>query len=140
MNSPPREVAAVFSRYEADFVDKYEAELSVVQRRAMQAITRCDDCGHEQIAYNSCRNRHCPQCPAQARARWLEAHAADLLPIPYFRFVFTLPEQLRPLTLQTGMDSCSARPGRRCATWRRTRSTSAPGSARVSCSTQGNRT
>jgi Zn finger protein HypA/HybF involved in hydrogenase expression len=112
MSPPQLEVAEVFRRYEADFADKYGAMLSVAQRRAMQAIIRCrtrelgghrwrcDDCGHERIAYNSCRNRHCPKCQAQARARWLDARAADLLSVPYFHVVFTLPEQLGPLALQ----------------------------------------
>ena len=112
MNASRLEVAEVFRRYEADFTDKYGALLSVAQRRAMQAIMRCrtrelgghrwrcDDCGHERIAYNSCRNRHCPKCQAQARAQWLAARAADLLPVPYFHVVFTLPEQLGPLALQ----------------------------------------
>ena len=57
------------------------------------------ECGHRQIAYNSCCNRHCPTCQATAAARWLEAHAADLLPVPYFHLVFTLPNVLDPLAL-----------------------------------------
>jgi hypothetical protein len=60
----------------------------------------CDRCGHERIAYNSCRNRHCPKCQAAARAEWLDARAADLLPVPYFHVVFTLPEEFGPLALQ----------------------------------------
>jgi hypothetical protein len=59
----------------------------------------CPECGHQQIAYNSCGNRHCPTCQATAAARWLEAHAADLLPVPYFHLVFTLPDVLDPIAL-----------------------------------------
>jgi hypothetical protein len=61
---------------------------------------QCDDCGHQRIQYNSCRNRHCPKCQALARAKWLESRQAELLPIPYFHVVFTLPEQIRHLALQ----------------------------------------
>ena len=60
----------------------------------------CDQCGHERIAYNSCRNRHCPKCQATARAAWLESRAADLLPVPYFHVVFTLPNEFGSLALQ----------------------------------------
>lgn len=62
-------------------------------------LTRCTDCGHELIAYNSCRNRHCPTCQAGARAQWLADRAAELLPVPYFHVVFTLPASLGPLAL-----------------------------------------
>lgn len=112
MNTPRLEVAEVFGKYGVKFLAVRGVTLSIAQRRAMQAIVkcrtralgghrwRCDDCGHERIAYNSCRNRHCPKCQAQARAQWLNARAADLLPVPYFHVVFTLPEQLGPLALQ----------------------------------------
>ncbi len=55
-------------------------------------IERCGDCGHSQIAYNSCRNRHCPKCQTGAAREWLEARRADLLPVEYFHVVFTLPQ------------------------------------------------
>lgn len=112
MNSPRLEMAEVLRRYGARFLAARGATLSVAQRKAMRAITDCQtsvlgghrwlcsDCGHERIAYNSCRNRHCPKCQASARAKWLDARAADLLPVPYFHVVFTLPEQLGPLALQ----------------------------------------
>jgi hypothetical protein len=61
---------------------------------------QCSDCGHELISYNSCRNRHCPKCQGRARACWLAARAAELLPVPYFHVVFTLPAGLRALVLQ----------------------------------------
>jgi hypothetical protein len=63
-------------------------------------VEQCDTCGHQRIAYNSCRNRHCPKCQSLAKARWLEARLADLLPVEYFHVVFTLPEQLASLALQ----------------------------------------
>jgi hypothetical protein len=54
-------------------------------------VLRCEGCGHDQTAYNSCRNRHCPKCQASAARRWLEAGQADLLPVDYYHVVFTLP-------------------------------------------------
>ena len=63
-------------------------------------VEECDRCGHQQIAYNSCRNRHCPKCQATAAAQWLEAREAELLPVEYFHVVFTLPAALGPIALQ----------------------------------------
>ncbi len=63
-------------------------------------VERCSDCDHQRIAYNSCRNRHCPKCQAGARAKWMEARASELLPVPYFHIVFTMPSELAPLALQ----------------------------------------
>jgi hypothetical protein len=60
---------------------------------------RCDICGVERNAYNSCRNRHCPKCQSLAKAKWLEARSAELLPVGYFHAVFTLPHTLNPLIL-----------------------------------------
>jgi hypothetical protein len=60
---------------------------------------RCAHCGFERLAYNSCRNRHCPKCQALVKAQWLEARQAELLPVPYFHNVFTLPHQLNSLIL-----------------------------------------
>ena len=83
--------------------------LATVQTLALRAIAACrtallggrretcDHCGATRITYNSCRNRHCSACQSQASARWLEARCADLLPIPYFHVVFTLPHALNPL-------------------------------------------
>jgi hypothetical protein len=59
----------------------------------------CAQCGFERYAYNSCRNRHCPKCQSLAKAQWLEQRQAELLPVPYFHNVFTLPHQLNPLIL-----------------------------------------
>lgn len=62
-------------------------------------LQQCDSCGHQQPAYNSCRNRHCPKCGSLAQAQWLEDRKADLLPVAYFHLVFTLPHELNPLLL-----------------------------------------
>jgi len=62
-------------------------------------IEKCDACGFEQHAYNSCRNRHCPKCQCLTKARWVEDRKAELLPMPYFHNVFTLPHELNPVAL-----------------------------------------
>jgi hypothetical protein len=62
-------------------------------------LDQCDRCGHRRAVYHSCRNRHCPKCQLLAQEDWLAARRADLLPIPYFHVVFTLPDELRPLAL-----------------------------------------
>jgi hypothetical protein len=61
---------------------------------------KCDACGYFQISYNSCRNRHCPKCQNLDKERWVEARKKDVLPTHYFHAVFTLPENLRPLSLR----------------------------------------
>jgi putative transposase/transposase-like zinc-binding protein len=63
-------------------------------------VDACDDCGHQTISYNSCRNRHCPKCQGRAAAEWLDAQRKILLPVPYAHVVFTLPDLLAPLALQ----------------------------------------
>ena len=63
-------------------------------------IDACTRCGHRAISYNSCRNRHCPKCQANARDRWLQARRQELLPTRYLHVVFTLPHELAPLALQ----------------------------------------
>lgn len=104
------EVADVFRQYGETYLALYGA--SREQRRVLQAVQNCrtaalgghieqwDQCGHQKISYNSCRNRHCPKCQGSTRARWLDARAAELLPTPYFHVVFTLPDVLGPLALQ----------------------------------------
>jgi hypothetical protein len=106
------EVADVFRDGEKPFRARYGKTLSIAQHRVFNAIVRCrtaalgghirqcDDCGHQQIQYNSCRNRHCPKCQAMARANWLDKREGELLPIPYFHIVFTLPHELAHLALQ----------------------------------------
>ena len=63
-------------------------------------VERCEDCGHSRIAYNSCRNRHCPKCQGAAAQDWLAAREADLLPVGYFHVVFTLPAEIAPIAYQ----------------------------------------
>lgn len=62
-------------------------------------IDSCDDCGNLSISYNSCRNRHCPKCQGEKRAAWIEARESELLPVPYFHVVFTLPSELNQLAM-----------------------------------------
>ena len=112
MTRPRLEVADVFRRHGDAFLDRYGGTLSSEQRRALRDIAacrtaalgghveECDQCGHQQIAYNSCRNRHCPKCQATAAAEWMEAREAELLPVEYFHVVFTLPAALGPIALQ----------------------------------------
>src|SRR5262245_48466225 len=63
-------------------------------------VERCQDCGHSRIAYNSCRNRHCPKCQGAAAKDWLAARETDLLPVGYFHVVFTLPAEIAPIAYQ----------------------------------------
>ena len=112
MTRPRLEVAEVFRDYGDAFLDRYGDTLSPEQRRVLSDIAacrtaalgghveECDQCGHQQIAYNSCRNRHCPKCQATAAAQWMEARKAELLPVEYFHVVFTLPAALGPIALQ----------------------------------------
>src|SRR5580658_3387039 len=111
MTRPRPTVAEVIRSCLDEFMEKYGPKLTSAQHRALEDLTACRtaalgghvleclECGHQQIAYNSCGSRHCPTCQATAAARWLEAHAADLLPVPYFHLVFTLPDVLDPLAL-----------------------------------------
>ena len=108
MTRPAVEVADVLQAQGDRFVAQHPW-LSVQQRTVLRAVTRCrtaalgghrdkcDTCGHRRRSYNSCRNRHCPKCQAQARARWLAARAQELLEVPYVHVVFTLPHALLPL-------------------------------------------
>jgi hypothetical protein len=111
MNGHRLEVADVFREHETEFFEQY-GKSSLDQCRAYEAIVacrtqmlgghieQCNACGYERIAYNSCRNRHCPKCQASARAKWSNARTEELLPIPYFHVVFTLPQELGPIALQ----------------------------------------
>ncbi len=63
-------------------------------------VARCEDCAHEVIAYNSCRNRHCPKCHGVAARRWLAEREAELLPVPYHHVVFTLPAAIGDIAHQ----------------------------------------
>jgi len=112
MPRPKLEVADIFRRHGEAWRTANAGHVSVAQRRVMKAIEicrtaalgghveRCEDCAHTTIAYNSCRNRHCPKCQWQAAQAWLEARKAELLPVPYFHVVFSLPAEIRPIAYQ----------------------------------------
>jgi hypothetical protein len=112
MDRPKLEVADVFRRYGEAYREQHGASMSTGQRRVMSAIEvcrtaalgghmeRCDECGHERNAFNSCRDRHCPKCQSLARAQWLEDRKAELLDVPYFHVVFTVPEEIAAIALQ----------------------------------------
>jgi Putative transposase/Transposase zinc-binding domain len=103
------EVADIVARYGPAYRTAYR--LPLAHRKVLRAIESCrtavlgghrEQCAHcdfERFAYNSCRNRHCPKCQSLAKAQWLEARQAELLPVPYFHNVFTLPHDLNALIL-----------------------------------------
>jgi hypothetical protein len=105
----PLEVADIFRTHGPAWRHAQAGHLSLGQLRVMSAIERCRSavlgghvlqcpaCDHTRIAYNSCRNRHCPKCQASAARRWLEARQADLLPVDYYHLVFTLPALIRDI-------------------------------------------
>jgi hypothetical protein len=106
---PQYELAQIIDRYGKDFIRAYSAN-GYVQRilRAIQIcrtsvlgghVDACDSCGHVKVSYNSCRNRHCPKCQNTQREAWIEARKQDLLPVPYFHVVFTVPDKLNGLFL-----------------------------------------
>jgi hypothetical protein len=106
------ELADIFRAHQEDFLARWNPVLSREQRRAFRDLRdcrtavlgghlhQCDRCGHRVILYNSCRNRHCPKCQATVRAKWLAQRETELLPVPYFHVVFTLPQQIGRLALQ----------------------------------------
>src|SRR5262245_18065758 len=106
---PLLEVADVIRSHGEAFLQKYGSTLTPTQKKALRDLAqcrtsalgghveRCLDCGAARIAYNSCRNRHCPKCQALSRARWLERESAYLLPVEYHHVVFTLPAELAEL-------------------------------------------
>jgi hypothetical protein len=112
MSRPTLEVADIIRASGSSFSERHSSHLALQHRKVMDAIVRCRTaalgghrdqclrCGHQAISYNSCRNRHCPKCQGNARAKWLAARSAELLPVPYFHVVFTLPHELSALVLQ----------------------------------------
>ena len=105
------EVADIFRRHGAAYREAHGGHLSRGHRRVMGAIEtcrsaalgghveQCNDCGRLRIAYNSCRNRHCPKCQGLARAQWLADRQSELLPVPYFHVVFTVPAPIAEIAL-----------------------------------------
>src|SRR5215471_4362689 len=112
MIRPPLEVADIVRTYGAALVKRHRRWMTGLHLKVLRAIAacrtaalgghieECDRCGQRAISYNSCLNRHCPKCQAAARQRWLEKRSAELLPVPYYHVVFTLPHLLAPLALQ----------------------------------------
>ena len=106
------EVADIFRAHGPALRQAQRGHLSLGQLKVMSAIEqcrsaalgghvlRCAGCGDDQVAYNSCRNRHCPKCQASAAQRWLQAREADLLPVDYYHVVFTLPAPISALAYQ----------------------------------------
>lgn len=111
MNRPAVEVADVLRAQGQRFLGRYRASFDFQQLKAFRALQNCrtaalgghldacPQCGFQAISYNSCRNRHCPKCQAQARERWLAAREQELLPTSYFHVVFTVPHELNLLAL-----------------------------------------
>jgi putative transposase/transposase-like zinc-binding protein len=111
---PKLEVADIFRRHGPAWRQANAGHVSLGQLKVMSAIENCrtaalgghvarcenDKCGHTQIAYNSCRNRHCPKCQGAAAREWLAAREAELLPVPYFHVVFSLPAQIADIAYQ----------------------------------------
>jgi hypothetical protein len=112
MPRPELEVADVLRDHGAAWRLANAGHVSLDQLKVMSAIercrtaalgghvARCEDCSHTLIAYNSCRNRHCPKCQGAAAKEWLAEREAELLPVPYFHVVYTLPAELRAIAYQ----------------------------------------
>ena len=112
MERPHIEVGDIIRAHGPSFREANAGHLSLGQLKVMSALERCrtaalgghvlscTECSHAHIAYNSCRNRHCPKCQAKAAKDWLAAREAELLPVPYFHVVFTMPSQLGRIAYQ----------------------------------------
>ena len=116
MPRPPLEVADIFRAYGPAWPRANAGHVSLDQLKVMSAIencrtaalgghvARCEKCAHTLIAYNSCRNRHCPKCQGLAAKQWLAEREAELLPVPYYHVVFTLPAAIEhPHRRETGL-------------------------------------
>ena len=112
MARPKLEVADIFRDHGAAWRNANAGHLSLGQLKVMSAIercrtaalgghvARCEDCDHTVIAFNSCRDRHCPKCQAAAARKWLADREAELLPVGYFHLVFTLPKSIADIAYQ----------------------------------------
>jgi hypothetical protein len=112
MARPRLEVADIFRSHGAAWRKANAGHVSLGQLKVMSAIEtcrtsalgghveRCEDCAHERVAYNSCRNRHCPKCQGAAARQWLAEREAELLPVPYYHVVFTLPAAIGAIAFQ----------------------------------------
>ena len=112
MSRPALEVADIFRGHGPAWRQANAGHVSLGQLKVMSAIencrtaalgghvARCEDCGYTTIAYNSCRNRHCPKCQGAVAKQWLAEREAELLPVPYFHVVFTLPAAIADIAYQ----------------------------------------
>src|ERR1700755_1444747 len=112
MVRPALEVADILHDHGSAWREANQGHVSLAQLKVMSAIercrtaalgghvARCEDCSYTQIAYNSCRNRHCPKCQGAAAKQWLAAREAELLPVPYYHVVFTLPAAIADVAYQ----------------------------------------
>jgi hypothetical protein len=112
MVRPPLEVAEIFRRHGPQWRERHRGHISLRQLKTMSAIEQCrsatlgghvlqcDDCAAAQVAYNSCRNRHCPKCQGSAARQWLADRQAELLPVEYYHVVFTLPARIGDIAFQ----------------------------------------
>jgi Transposase zinc-binding domain/Putative transposase len=112
MSCPALEVADIFRNFGAAWRTANTGHVGLAQLKVMSAIencrtaalgghvARCQDCAYTTIAYNSCRNRHCPKCQGAAAREWMAAREAELLPVPYFHVVFTLPSAIGDIAYQ----------------------------------------
>jgi hypothetical protein len=112
MRATGLEVADIFRQVGPAYRQDHADAISGGQRRVMRAIERCrtaalgghveqcDACGHQRVAFNSCRDRHCPKCQSLVRAQWLEDRQAELLPVEYFHVVFTVPQEIAAIAYQ----------------------------------------
>ncbi len=112
MSRPALEVAEIFRDYGPAWREANAGRLSLAQLKVMSAIercrsaalgghvTRCDACAHIEVAYNSCRNRHCPKCQGAVAKQWLAEREAELLPVAYFHVVFTVPTPIGDIAYQ----------------------------------------
>ena len=123
-------MAGIFRRAGPAFRERWEGRIDAARLKVMAAIEACrtavlgghmyacEGCGREHPLFNSCRNRHCPTCQGMAANRWSEARAAELLPVPYFHVVFTLPKETAAsasATAGSSSASCSRPWPRPCA-------------------------
>ncbi|MCP3995440.1 MAG: IS91 family transposase [bacterium] len=112
MARPPLEVADIIRAHRDDLVESRNGRIAAVERRVFDDIAacrtaacgghvqQCDQCSHLRIAYNSCRNRHCPKCQELPAAEWLSERQSELLPVEYFHVVFSIPHELAAIALQ----------------------------------------
>ena len=110
MSAMAIELQDIFREHIEEYLNKHE--VTPVQLNAINAILNCrtaalggrvegcSECGHTVIVYNSCRNRHCPKCQTLAKEKWIDARIENLLPVPYFHVVFTIPKEIRMLVYQ----------------------------------------